>query len=365
MKKKKFFLFCPGPVNIAKNVKKVVYDYDIGHREREFSEVLEDINHKILKLVKIKNTNKYQFVFINGSSTAANESTLSTLLNYKKKILILRNGEFSDRLYFLSKNYSKFCYSIDFGWANKFNLKKIEEFIVEKKIDILALVHHETSTGMLNNVEEIGRLKKQYNFILILDAVSSIGAENIEMEKWNIDFLTGTTTKAIGALPGTSFVIGKKEIFEKLKNLNVKITYLNLWKYYYYMVNYKQTPNTPSVYSVLSLNKALDNILKIGLDNYYQMIRKRAEKLRNFFKKIGTKFLIEEKDMSSVLTTLFPPEGFTVKKIMDELRKNNIIVYNGKGPYKDKLFQVANIGDLKDKDINYFIKVFKRIIKKS
>lgn len=363
MKNKNFLLFCPGPVLINEKIKKSILNYNIGHREKEFSEILEKLNEYLLDFLNIKNKDKYHSVFITGSSTAANETVIFSLFHLFKKNLVLANGEFGLRLYKIAKNYNPIdTYILDFGWANIIDIKKVEEFIKKNNIEMILMVHHETSTGMINPVIEIGKLAKKYKIVFFVDAVSSIGAENIKMEEWGIDFLTGTSGKALGGFPGFSFVVGKKEIYERLKEKEIKGFYLNLWNYYYYSNNFSQTPNTPSIFSFIVLYEILKKIKSQGKEKYFSLIKKRAEKIRSFLKSKGIEFLIDEKYMSSSLTTVYPPKGFTVNSIMNYLRKKKIIVYNGKGPFKDKVFQIANIGDLKDKDIDYFIKVFEKMI---
>lgn len=359
----KYLLFCPGPVNMDENVKKVLLDYDIGHREIEFSELLKSIDSQLMDLVNITHKSQYKSLVISGSSSAANESVISTVLGTTRKMLILKNGEFGNRLFELASHHSNECKYLDFGWGNPIVMSKVEQMIKEHKIDTLAMVHHETSTGMLNDVASISQLVKKYNLLFIVDAVSSVGAEHIEMEKWGIDFLVGATGKAVGAFPGSSFVIGKVSEYKKLKDVKHDTYYLNLWRYFDYMNSKLQTPNTPAVQSFQALDQALKNIHAIGLKNYLEKHIKWVTKLRSVFKELGLQFVIPEAHMSSVLTTIYAPKGISVKTIMSKLREKNIIIYGGKGPMEGKAFQIANIGALTDSDIDYFITSFKDIIR--
>lgn len=359
----KHLLFCPGPVNIAQNVKDAATNSEIGHREAEFSVLLESLNSKILRLFEIKNKNAYHPVFITGSGTAANESVLSSVVD-KKHILIITNGEFGERLVDISKIHNKHTHQLKFKWGEKIDLKKVERTIKKKHIEIITMVHHETSTGMLNPIEEIGKIAKKYKLLFILDTVSSAGAEKIDLEKWHVAFCTTSSGKALGSFPGVGVVIGKKKEFEKLKTVTPKTMYLNLYKLYHYSKKFLQTPNTPGIQLFFALEQAISNILTMGVVTKRNTIYQTNQILRIGMKKLGFTFLMDEKDMSSVLTTVNLPSDINVLLLKKRLRERNIIVYNGKGPLLNKVFQVGSIGILDKKSINYFLTSLKEILEK-
>lgn len=303
---KKLLLFTPGPVNIEKKVRMAICKEDICHREVDFERLLQSIENKLLKLFEIKNISNYRAVVITGSGTAANESILSSVVG-EKNILILSNGEFGERLFNISKVHNKNTFLLKFPWGEKFDLEKIEAYLKKHEIHIVAMAHHETSSGMLNPLEKIGALLKAYGVMYIVDCVSSAGAEVIDMEKCYITFCSSSSSKAIGSYPGLSFVVGKTEEFEKLKNLPVKTTYLNLYKFYHFINTVSQTPNTPAVHLFYALEQALINILNEGTSNRCANIKSKALLLRKGMLELGLKFLIDQRDMCSVLTTVYLP----------------------------------------------------------
>lgn len=360
MKAKKHYLFCPGPVNIAPNVKKAVNN-EIGHREKEFSTLLESINANLLNLFDESKNSNYYPVFLTGSGTAINESVLSSLPDNINP-LVISNGEFGERLYEISKLHNPNSKILKFAWAQEIDLGYAEEYIKQSNPDVIIMVHHETSTGMLNPIDKIGRIVKKYNKLFIVDAISSVGAEKIKLENWNITFCTGTAGKAIGSLPGVAFVIGKKTEFEKLKYARPKTMYMNLYNLYKYSKDLSQTPNTPAVQLFFSLNQALENILKEGFTERRMHIKEMTQLLRSGMKTMGLNFLIDEKQMCSVLTTVKLPEFIEFEKLSSQLKARNIIVYNGKGPLKDKVFQVGNIGSIDKDNVLYFLSNLQKVI---
>jgi 2-aminoethylphosphonate-pyruvate transaminase len=360
-RKNKYLLFTPGPVNVAKNVRSSMGKSDICHRESDFEDLLLSVENKLMKLFEIKNVNNYSAVFISGSGTAANEAILSSVVG-NKNILVLSNGEFGERLHSISQIHNVNTYLLEFPWGKKFDLEVIDSFVKKNKIDIIAMVHHETSSGMLNSMGDIGSLSKSNGSILFVDCVSSAGAETIDMEKDNIAFCSSSSSKAIGSYAGLSFVIGETVEFEKLKNLPVKTSYLNLYKFYQFSKNKLQTPNTPAIPLFFALEQALANILLEGVANRHAKIRRKAKLLRQGMLKLGLNFLLDQKEMSSVLTNVFIPININFKNFRQKLREEMIIIYEGKGCFKDRIFQVGNIGELSNSDIRFFLSVQKEAL---
>ena len=354
-------LFTPGPVNVAKNVRTAICKEDICHREFEFECLLQSVEDKLLKLFEIKNIADYRAVVITGSGTAANESILSSVVG-DKNILIISNGEFGERLFNLSKVHNRNTFLLEFAWGWGFDLGKIEDYLKKHKIDIVAMVHHETSSGMLNPLEKVGALLKAYGVMFIVDCVSSAGAEVVDMEKSHIAFCSSSSSKAIGSYSGLSFVVGKTEEFEKLKNLPAKTTYLNLYKFYDFISTVSQTPNTPAVHLLYALEQALINILNEGVSNHYAHIKKKASRLRKGMLDLDLKFLLDQKDMCSMLTTVYIPSHTDVSIFRQKLREKSIIIYEGKGCFKNRVFQVGNIGELSIDDIRFFLHSLQEVL---
>ena len=357
----KFRLFTPGPVNVADNVRMAICRGDICHRETDFECLLQSIEEKLLKLFEIKKTADYRAVVITGSGTAANESILSSVVG-EKNILILSNGEFGERLFSISKVHNRNTFLLKSAWGERFDFRRIEVFLKEHEVDIVAMVHHETSSGMLNPLEEVGALLEAHGVMYIVDCVSSAGAEVIDMEECNIAFCSSSSSKAIGSYTGLSFVIGKTQEFERLESLPAKTTYLNLYEFYHFIDTVSQTPNTPAVHLFYALEQALINILNEGVSNHYAHLRSRAHLLRKGMLELGLKFLIDQKDMCSVLTTVYAPSHIDVGILRRRLRETSIIIYEGKGCFQNRVFQVGNIGELSQDDIQFFLDSLREVL---
>ena len=355
-------LFCPGPINTALNVRQATIENEIGHREPEFSNLLSEVNTKLLALFGQKNDKKYYPIVITGSGTAANETVLSSL-GKGLSILVLTNGEFGERLYDISKLHNKNTHILNSAWGKEINLDRVERFLKQNPVDVIVMVHHETSSGMLNPIFKVGKLAKKYKKIFVVDTVSSTGSEIIDIEKCNITFCTGSASKAIGSLPGISYVIGKRKAYEALENVAPKIMYLNLYKFYFYSKNFLQTPNTPAVQLFYAFNQALANILNDGLRQRVKKIESTAKKMRAGLKEMNLKFLLKESEMCNFLTTVLLPANLDINKVKVGLKEHNIVIYDGKGPLKGKVFQIGHVGEFSNKEVDYCLKVLRETLR--
>ncbi len=355
---KRHHLFTPGPVTVAENVRNAASAGDICHREAEFDRLLAGVEASLLSVFEIRDKASYRAVVISGSGTAANEAILSSAVG-DRHILILSNGEFGERLNAISAIHNANTHHLSAPWAEQIDLSAVEAYLAANRIDVIAMVHHETSAGMLNPIKAVGALAKAHDALFIVDCVSSAGADEIDVEGCNIDFFSSSSSKAIGAYPGLSFVVGRAKAFEALKHNPVKSAYLNLAAFYDFLKTRSQTPNTPAVQLIYALDAALANILAEGPANRRATIRRRAGLLRVGMQRMGLKFLIGQAGMSAVLTTVLAPLTTDVGALRRKLRQKSVIIYEGKGPLAGRVFQVGNIGEISDGDIATFLSVLK------
>jgi 2-aminoethylphosphonate-pyruvate transaminase len=349
-------LLCPGPVRVSPAVRRALMHQDIGHRESEFIEILTRTRQKLLQVFGVGTTSGYTNVILTGSGTAANESVISSYLP-GKRTLVPVNGEFGLRLVDLCLCHHVDVAALDFGWGEPFELDRIDSMLRSGNYDTLLMVHHETSTGMLNPILEVGSICARYGVALCVDSVSSIGAEPLHIQEANVTFCTGCSNKAIGSLPGLSFVCGKTKAFASLAGQPARSNYLDLFRHFEFEEKRFQTPNTPAVSLFFALEAALDELLAETLERRMRHYDRLSSLVRNGFAAIGWKALIPEESMSRVLTTFLYPTGLDVDAFHQWVRKHDFVIYRGKGPLEPRAFQVANIGWLQDADIHRFVKV--------
>ena len=352
MKTKQEELFISSPVNVSDKVKKDVFNApDIGHREPEFQELFKEIRKKLLKYFKANSD--YSIMVINGSGTAAMEVVVSSVIDNKKVPLFISNGQFGERFVEIRKVHGgKHWINLRNSWGKPIEINCVEEILKnDALIDTIFLTYHETSSGIINPVTQIGKLAKKYNKLFIVDCISAIGAENVNVVKQNIDFAIGSSSKAIGGMTVLGFVCAKKSAINKIKKYKSKTFYLDLIKHYNYAEERNQTPFTPAIPLFVSLNSALDEDLKKKKNKY----QKNSRYLRDGLKRLGLKIVIPAKHRSNIVTYVYLPKGIKYKELYSKLKKKGFLIYEAKGRFKDRAFHVANAGTISKKTIKKFL----------
>ena len=344
-------LLCPGPVMLSEHVIRAVSTTVIGHREPEFSQLLRECETMIKPIVGIRSADtSYRVAFITGSGTAANEAVLSSL-GANGPTLVIGNGEFGERLLAAARRHNDDVDELTFAWHEAIDLSAVELALKQRAYELIVVAHHETSSGMLNPIAALAELAHRHGALIAVDAISSIGAETIAAEKWSIDVLTGASGKALSAMPGVGIVIVKAAVLERCRALPSGAQYLNLHAHTDYLRDHAQTPNTPAVHVFVSLHAALEEITARGVMQSHQQIRARAEFSRARLAQMGLVYADFGAMSSSVLTCVFLPEVLTFERLASHLKSKGIVIYNGKGPFTDKLFQIGHIGSLRKHDL--------------
>ncbi len=343
-------LLCPGPVLLSAHVKRAVRKTNIGHREPEFSRLLLESAAMLKPVVGIRSTDSsYRIAFITGSGTAANEAVLASI-GGGGPTLVISNGEFGERLLATARRYSPDVEELRFAWQEAIDLEKVAEELERRRYHLVVVVHHETSSGMLNPIAAIARLAHQHGALIAVDAISSVGAEVIAAEEWGIDVLTGASGKALSAMPGVGIVVVKDRVLEQSASRPAGPQYLNLHTHLAYMRDHAQTPNTPAVHVFVSLHASLEETTQQGVARARGVIHARASFARERLTDMGLEYADYRGLNSSVLTCVLLPEYLSFERLARRLKTRGIVVYNGKGALTDRMFQIGHIGALRKHD---------------
>ena len=352
-------LFSPGPVMVSDSVRQSLLHYDICHRSPEFEEMFEDTQAKILKLFNADDS--YYSLIVSGSGTSANEACLSSLFREGDEVMAIHNGMFGERLIEIIAKYKIPMVDCEFPWAIYPDMRKIEEIMASHpKVKVVAMVFHETCTGMVNPVYEVGQLCKKYNKLLFVDCVSAAGGQHIDVVKNNIAVCTSVGGKCLGAFPGSAYVCARKEVLNDLTADQCRNVYLSLYKHYQSAITSHQTPNTPNVNLFWPLNTALTQIVEVEtLDGRVSRYQRCAAIIRKGLRDMGMKLLLEDYT-SSTVTSVFLPEGIDARTFIEVMEKKGYTFYIGKGDYANQgMIQVANMGEIYEQDCCEMLEVFK------
>ena len=211
-----WILLNPGPVNVTARVRRALLGPDICHREPEFSSLLGEVRRALLSIFGITST--HTVAIFSGSGTTALEAMFSSFGDVKKKTLILSNGVYGERIRQILALHELPYRLLESPTGSFPSLEEIESALRDDpSIESVAMVHHETSTGMLNPLSAVAGLAKKYKKFFLVDAVSSLGGETLDFRKDSIDLCAGTSGKCLHGFPGISFVILSKKAVAALE----------------------------------------------------------------------------------------------------------------------------------------------------
>lgn len=338
-------LFTPGPVMTSQALKAALSHPDMPHRRHCFEEILQSARRNLLTL--LKGDDEYTVAIITGSGTSANETALSSIVRDGDEVLLLNNGMFGDRLYEILSCYGYHIHVIQCPWGESFQVSAIDQALRDNPhITWLCMVFHETSTGMINPVRQVGELVSKYQRHLFVDCISAVGGEDIDVVRDHIDVCTGSANKAIAGTTGVAFVCAKHSAVPQLGvEVPRRNVYLNLQNYLAWADKYHQTPNTPAVTMFVALDTALKELIQEGLENRIRRHRECSGIVRDGLRQLGLRLLLDDDVSSSTVTSAFLPKGVNVSDFIDELERRGYVVYPGKGPLlKQGLIQVATMG---------------------
>lgn len=358
---KKNILLNPGPATTTDTVKYAQVVPDICPREKEFGDLVYNLSNEITSLAT-KSPENYTTVFFGGSGTASVEAVISSVISDQDRLLIINNGSYAERIHEISKIYNLNVFNLILKPFEEFNLSQIEKIIVKNKITHLAIVHNETSTGRLNELEVFSKLSTKYDIKLIVDAMSSFGAIEIDVDCLNIDYLCCSSNKNIQGMAGISFVIAKKSSLESIKKLVRKNYYLDLYAQHSFFENSRQLRFTPPVQCFYALKQAIIELKE-------ESIEKRKERYFNNWNYIvkeldliGFKPLTDLDKSSKIITLFQLPEKIKFIELHDYMLSSDITIYPSKNDLNS--FRVANIGDISKIEIELFINKLKEFVKK-
>ncbi|MGJ0316377.1 2-aminoethylphosphonate--pyruvate transaminase [Aliarcobacter cryaerophilus] len=361
MKIKRNILLNPGPATTSDSVKMAQVVPDICPREREFSEVFKYVSNELTSIVA--NTTNYTTVLFGGSGTAVVESILTSVIPHDKTVLILNNGAYGKRMCEIATRYKISFIEFKSSPIEPINLAQLEDEIKSNpNISHIAVIHNETTTGLLNNLEDFGNLSKKYNIELIVDGMSSYAAIPIDMEKQNISYLAASSNKNIQGMAGIGFVIANRNSIEQLKNIEPRTYYLSLYEQYRNVEDTNQMRFTPPVQTIYALKQAIIEAKEEGIDNRYKRYSKSWEIFIKELKSLGLTYLVDDKYHSKIITSINIPENLEFDEMHDFFYERGYTIYPGK-VLQFNTFRIANIGQIDESDIVGFIKLFKEYIK--
>ena len=356
-----YTLLNPGPVNTTPRVKAAMIHHDVCHRDSSFSELLLSLTGKLRRI--FRGTPQHETMVLTGSGTAAMECAISSVVPRDGKILVIDNGAFGERLLEICNLHEMDVVHLRYAWGDAVDPADVERmFDRHPDIAVVAMIHHETSVGLLNPVTEVGAIVRRFDALLIVDAVSSLGAEDLDVVRDNIDVCYGSANKCLHAISGAGFLCVSPRTWAKLEHIKPRSYYLDLKRYRNYVQRHAQTPFTPAVSAYFALDAACAEFLADGHAERVAMYRRRNARMRRGLAAMGMFPFTRSGRESHSVTTCSVPDGVTFQELYDELKLRGFIVYGCKDVLAEKFLQVANMGDLREVEIERFLETTRQVI---
>ncbi len=336
---KKNFLMSPGPSKVPENVLLEMAKPIFHHRTPQYQEIFKDIVSKLKEVFRTKNN-----VFVYSSSgTGALEASVTSFLSPGDKVITVNGGKFGERFGLIGKAFGVECDVIDVEWGRAVDPSEIEKRLsADSSIKAVYTTLTETSTGVLNDIEAIGKIVAKTDAILVCDAVSGLGADKIETDKWNVDVVVSGSQKALMLPPGLAFMSVSEKAFKLAESSEISSFYFDLKKYKK-SLDKTDVPWTPAISLVMGLQKVLDMMLSEGMENIWQRHAELASATRSAMKSLGLSLLASSP--SNAVTSVYIPEGVDGAKFVKYVRDDLGVTFaGGQEHLKGKIFRIAHMG---------------------
>ncbi len=348
--KDKLNLMIPGPTPVPENVLSCMSKHPIGHRSRDFQEIVK----KTTEQLKWLHQTSSDVLTITGSGTAAMEAAIINTLSKGDQVICGDNGKFGERWVKVAKAYGLDVKVVKADWGKPLDPNQFKAILQEdtnKKIKAVIVTHSETSTGVINDLKAINNeVKNHGKSITIADCVTSIGACNIPMDEWGIDVIASGSQKGYMMPPGLSFVAMSKRAWEANNISDLPKFYLDL-KQYLKAVNNNSNPFTPAINLYFALEASLTMMQNEGLSNIFKRHTRHQKATQAGIKAMGLNLFAKEGYGSPAITAV-QPENIDAENIRKSIKDDfDILLAGGQDHLKGKIFRIGHLGFVNDRDI--------------
>lgn len=342
-------LMTPGPVPFHPGVYQAMSRVVFHHRTPEYRKTFGECVSMMKEVMQTKN----DVFIISGSGTAAMEAAIANCVSPGDKVLALINGKFSERWAELTETFGGKTIPLEVEWGKAIKPEIVSEALdKEPDIKLVAVCQNETSTAVLNPLQEIAKITKEHDKILVVDGITSVGGDYVYPDKWGVDILITGSQKCLGCSPGLGMImVGPKawEIIDKREN-NPSY-YLSLPAYKKSFEKSSETPYTSAISLIYGLHEALKMILEEGYENRVKRHRLMAKALRSGIEALGLQLLAEKGYESNTITAARYPDGVEDGAFRKAMQKHGILVAGGQSYLKGKIFRVAHMNIIAEREI--------------
>jgi 2-aminoethylphosphonate-pyruvate transaminase len=355
-------LLNPGPVTLTERVRRSLLQPDLCHRESEFFDLQDEVRARLLAAYALQPLT-WTAVLVTASGTAAVESMLAALVPKTGRVLILENGVYGERITQICAQYGIAHERVVFSWMRAPELTtvaaRLDAATGNARFTNLAVVHHETTTGRLNDLQSLGELCRARDIGLLVDGVSSFGAEALDFTDTSLNAVAATANKCLHGVPGVSFVIVRRSALTRAERRTYYLDLARLAR----LQDQRDTPFTPAVQAFYALAEALREFAEQGgRAARYRHYAHLAEQVRAGLSRLGIEAVVPPKESSVVLRAYPLPTGLAYATLHDALKAEGFVIYAGQGELAKTLFRISTMGNLISADIDRMLDCFARIL---
>jgi 2-aminoethylphosphonate-pyruvate transaminase len=350
-----YVLLNPGPVMTSARVKAALVHHDVCHRDEDYSGIVRRLQDKLRPLFGA--SPEHEVLLLTGSGTAAMEMALASVVPGGTKLLVVTNGAFGDRLGEIAALHGIEIVTVRYRWGELPRPADVAAALdANPDISTVAMIQHETSVGLLNPVGAVGALCRGRGVTLVVDAVSALGAEDVDVQRDGVGVCFSSANKCLHSVSGVSFLCVAPEAWTRMQAIPPRVYYLDPLRYRRYQRDLWQTPFTPAVSTFFALETALDELREQGgVPARRETYRKRSLRLRRVFTDLGFESFTNTGRESLTISTLRLPEFLAVGEFYDRLKERGFVIYKAKAELAERYVQIANMGELPDATIDAFL----------
>jgi len=351
-----WILLNPGPANTTPTVRRALVMPDLCHREPEFFQIMRSCRERLVRLAG--GSSDWTAVLFTGSGTAAVEAALASVVPPDGGVLVLNNGVYGDRMIRICRAHNIRHHAISYDNVTPVAPAEMARVLREhRRLTHVAVVHHETTTGVLNPVAEVADVAAAEGRRVVVDAMSSLYGEPLDVTREGIDFVMASANKCLQGIPGVSFVIARRSAVEALRGRAPRSVYLDLYNHYVQQ-EADNTPFAPAVQVLHAMEQALRELETEGVANRVARYAEACRVLRDGMAELGFEILVPAGARSSILTTFRLTAGVTYDALHDAMKRRGYIIYAGQGDIRTYAFRVSNMGTLTPLDMKAVVDAF-------
>jgi len=352
-------LLNPGPVSLSQGVRGAAVASDLCHREAEYFDLQDRVRGKLAAVYQLDPAH-WTAVIPGGSGTTALEAMVTSLVPREAALLVLENGVYGERLSRLAAIHGIAYEAIRHGWTDAWDLDRAASALAGRPFTHVAAVHHETTTGRLNPVGELLEICRHNGVGLLLDTVSSFGAEVIPFEQPALLACAAAPNKCLHGIPGAGFVLLRRSVLAGAVVPPRSLTLdLALWGEHQ---DRRSTPFTPAVNALMALDQALSELESAGgWQARHAHYHRLAEQVARQLAAVGVEALLPAAASSCALRAYRLPPGRDCAEIHDGLKQRGFVIYAGQGSLSRDMFRISTMGDISHYDMERLLAALEEI----